>query len=153
MSPTHLLYLHGFRSSPLSFKAQRLQAWLAEHRPTVQWWCPQLPPSPRVAVASLVDGVGEWPGGGVEPGEQEVFGAGEIGFQRRGPGCSGGAKIIKWGHGGQSRGVASSSNMIGMSSSTANTRRQARQASDSSGSVRCTRSPLHFGQTSRSRSS
>ncbi len=61
MSPTHLLYLHGFRSSPLSFKAQRLQAWLAEHRPTVQWWCPQLPPSPREAVALLMDGVGDWP--------------------------------------------------------------------------------------------
>ena len=42
---THLLYLHGFRSSPQSFKARLLAAWLAEHRPDVQGWCPQLPPS------------------------------------------------------------------------------------------------------------
>jgi hypothetical protein len=58
---THLLYLHGFRSSPKSFKAQRLHAWLQAHRPDVQWWCPQLPPSPRAAVARLREGVAGWP--------------------------------------------------------------------------------------------
>ncbi len=58
---THLLYLHGFRSSPQSFKAQRLQAWLRAHRPDVHWWCPQLPPSPRAAVALLRDGIAGWP--------------------------------------------------------------------------------------------
>ena len=58
---THLLYLHGFRSSPQSFKAQRLQAWMREHRPAVQWWCPQLPPSPRAAMALLSDGIRAWP--------------------------------------------------------------------------------------------
>ena len=62
MSLTHLLYLHGFRSSPKSFKAQRLAAWLAEHRPEVQWWCPQLPPSPRAAMALIDAGVSGWPG-------------------------------------------------------------------------------------------
>ena len=58
---THLLYLHGFRSSPQSFKAQRLQDWLRAHRPDVHWWCPQLPPSPRAAVALLRDGIADWP--------------------------------------------------------------------------------------------
>jgi predicted esterase YcpF (UPF0227 family) len=61
---THLLYLHGFRSSPLSFKAQRLAAWLAAHRPDVHWWCPQLPPSPREAVALLQAGTAGWPDSG-----------------------------------------------------------------------------------------
>lgn len=61
MTPTHLLYLHGFRSSPRSFKAQRLQAWLAEHRPAVHWWCPQLPPSPRQAMALVQAGTRDWP--------------------------------------------------------------------------------------------
>jgi uncharacterized protein len=61
MSPTHLLYLHGFRSSPKSFKAQRLRAWLAAHRPDVQWWCPQLPPSPGEAMSLLREGTAEWP--------------------------------------------------------------------------------------------
>ena len=61
MAATHLLYLHGFRSSPKSFKAQRLQAWLAEHHRSVHWWCPQLPPSPREAMALLREGTAGWP--------------------------------------------------------------------------------------------
>jgi len=61
MPPTHLLYLHGFRSSPKSFKAQRMQAWLAMHRPDLHWWCPQLPPSPRDALALLRQGIAGWP--------------------------------------------------------------------------------------------
>jgi predicted esterase YcpF (UPF0227 family) len=61
MAATHLLYLHGFRSSPRSFKAQRLQAWLAANRPGVHWWCPQLPPSPREAMALLRESTTGWP--------------------------------------------------------------------------------------------
>jgi hypothetical protein len=64
MSATHLLYLHGFRSSPQSFKAQRLHAWLREHRPDVHWWCPQLPPSPRAALQLLREGTADWPAAG-----------------------------------------------------------------------------------------
>jgi predicted esterase YcpF (UPF0227 family) len=60
-SPTHLLYLHGFRSSPQSFKARRLSAWLAAHQPGMHWWCPQLPPSPREALALLREGTTGWP--------------------------------------------------------------------------------------------
>jgi predicted esterase YcpF (UPF0227 family) len=60
--PTHLLYLHGFRSSPRSFKAQRLAAWLAAQRPDVHWWCPQLPASPAAALALVRTGITGWPG-------------------------------------------------------------------------------------------
>jgi hypothetical protein len=59
--PTHLLYLHGFRSSPRSFKAQRLLGWLREHAPDVHAWCPQLPPSPREAMALVAAGIAGWP--------------------------------------------------------------------------------------------
>jgi hypothetical protein len=58
---TQLLYLHGFRSSPRSFKAQRMQAWMQRHRPDVHWWCPQLPPSPHEAVELLERGTAAWP--------------------------------------------------------------------------------------------
>jgi predicted esterase YcpF (UPF0227 family) len=61
MPPSHLLYLHGFRSSPLSFKARLVHAWLQAQRPDVQWWCPQLPPSPREAVTLLEAGIAGWP--------------------------------------------------------------------------------------------
>jgi uncharacterized protein len=61
--PSHLLYLHGFRSSPKSFKAQRLQAWLAAHRPGLVWCCPQLPPSPRAAMALIGSILAGWPAG------------------------------------------------------------------------------------------
>jgi predicted esterase YcpF (UPF0227 family) len=59
--PEHLLYLHGFRSSPQSFKAQRLRAWLASHRPQLGWCCPQLPPSPREAAALITALTAHWP--------------------------------------------------------------------------------------------
>ena len=62
--PTHLLYLHGFRSSPASFKALRLRAWLQQHRPQVHWWCPQLPPSPQAAMALIEAGTAHWPAAG-----------------------------------------------------------------------------------------
>jgi predicted esterase YcpF (UPF0227 family) len=61
MATTHLLYLHGFRSSPRSFKAQRMEAVVRERHPGVSWWCPQLPPSPREAMALVAAGIRTWP--------------------------------------------------------------------------------------------
>ena len=58
---THLLYLHGFRSSPQSSKARAMAAWVHEHRPDLTWWCPQLPPSPAEAMRMLFDGIARWP--------------------------------------------------------------------------------------------
>lgn len=58
---THVLYLHGFRSSPQSTKARNLTEWMAAHRADVHWWCPQLPPSPAEALQLLRDGVKDWP--------------------------------------------------------------------------------------------
>jgi len=58
---THLLYLHGFRSSPQSTKARRVEAWMRRHAPRVSWWCPQLPPSPQEAIEGLERGLAHWP--------------------------------------------------------------------------------------------
>lgn len=58
---THLLYLHGFRSSPRSAKARQMADWMAAHRPDVRFWCPQLPPSPRDAMALVAQGIEGWP--------------------------------------------------------------------------------------------
>ena len=58
---THLLYLHGFRSSPQSMKARKVAAWVQRHRPDIQWCCPQLPPSPRDAMALVAERVAAWP--------------------------------------------------------------------------------------------
>ena len=58
---THLLYLHGFRSSPQSKKARQFGDWVRAHRPDLHWWCPQLPPSPREALALLAHGTADWP--------------------------------------------------------------------------------------------
>jgi predicted esterase YcpF (UPF0227 family) len=62
-APTHLLYLHGFRSSPQSFKARRMAEWLHTQRPDVHWWCPQLPPSPADAMTMLQHTLVNWPAG------------------------------------------------------------------------------------------
>ena len=61
MPTTHLLYLHGFRSSPQSAKARQVAAWMQAHHPEVVWWCPQLPPSPREAMERVSQGVTDWP--------------------------------------------------------------------------------------------
>jgi uncharacterized protein len=58
---THLAYLHGFRSSPKSAKAQTMGACMRAHHPQVHWWCPQLPPSPRDAMELVLRELGRWP--------------------------------------------------------------------------------------------
>ncbi|MBX9834625.1 MAG: esterase [Burkholderiaceae bacterium] len=61
MTTTHLLYLHGFRSSPQSAKARLMADHIARQHPQVQWWCPQLPPSPQEAMALVSAGIANWP--------------------------------------------------------------------------------------------
>ena len=61
MATSHLLYLHGFGSSPQSTKARLMARQVAERYPGVTWWCPQLPPSPREAMALVTQGVATWP--------------------------------------------------------------------------------------------
>jgi predicted esterase YcpF (UPF0227 family) len=55
-----ILYLHGFRSSPQSFKARLMGQRMAELGLQGQYLCPQLPASPAGAIAlaeSLIAGV------------------------------------------------------------------------------------------------
>ena len=58
---THLLYLHGFRSSPNSVKARKMASLVQSLHPGVTWWCPQLPASPRQAIAMVTAGAASWP--------------------------------------------------------------------------------------------
>lgn len=43
----HLLYIHGFLSSPLSLKAVQVQQWLIENRPEIEYHCPALTAYPQ----------------------------------------------------------------------------------------------------------
>ena len=61
MSTTHLLYLHGFRSSPQSAKAQLTATRVMRTHPQAHFWCPQLPPSPKEAMAMVAGGTSHWP--------------------------------------------------------------------------------------------
>lgn len=61
MRTTHLLYLHGFRSSPQSAKAQIMAQRVQALHPSVSWWCPQLPASPAQAIDLLLQGTADWP--------------------------------------------------------------------------------------------
>lgn len=58
---THVLYLHGFRSSPQSTKARQVADVMATQFPHITWWCPQLPPSPKAAAALIQQGTAHWP--------------------------------------------------------------------------------------------
>ncbi|MFM7698259.1 MAG: YqiA/YcfP family alpha/beta fold hydrolase [Limnohabitans sp.] len=63
MTPiTHVLYLHGFRSSPSSFKAQWLAAWFDKHFRHIHWHCPALPVSPLQASLLIAQTLEGWPG-------------------------------------------------------------------------------------------
>ena len=69
MRPTsHLLYLHGFRSSPASTKALRMAAEVERLRGAgrrIAWCCPQLPPSPAAALALIEGLTRDWPAEGM----------------------------------------------------------------------------------------
>ena len=58
---THLLYLHGFRSSPQSVKARLMAERMQREHPALTWYCPQLPPSPQAAVTMVLKGIADWP--------------------------------------------------------------------------------------------
>jgi hypothetical protein len=53
-----ILYLHGFRSSPASFKARLLAQAMQERGRQREWACPQLPVSPRQAMELALDVAG-----------------------------------------------------------------------------------------------
>ena len=58
---THLLYLHGFRSSPASAKARLMAQAVAQRHAQVYWCCPQLPPWPRQAANDMLRLIADWP--------------------------------------------------------------------------------------------
>jgi len=51
----YLLYLHGFRSSPSSFKARVVQEALEQAGQGERLICPQLPASPKAAIALALE--------------------------------------------------------------------------------------------------
>lgn len=60
-----LLYLHGFRSSPNSFKAKKCLAHVEQLRycgDRIECYCPQLPASPRQAIAMVMTHIEHWQG-------------------------------------------------------------------------------------------
>lgn len=63
MHTTHILYLHGFRSSPASTKARITAAAVAERFPSAVWACPALPPSPKQAMEDVLHATAQWPRG------------------------------------------------------------------------------------------
>jgi len=58
-----MLYLHGFRSSPDSFKARLVARRMAALGRLPELVCPQLPASPREAMALAVALIGDTPAG------------------------------------------------------------------------------------------
>jgi len=86
-STTHVLYLHGFRSSPRSTKATLVAQRVQQDHPGVIWWCPQLPPSPAQAMALVRAGTAGWPAG-----QSAVIGSSLGGFYARHIGLSLGCK-------------------------------------------------------------
>ena len=78
MTTTHLLYLHGFRSSPQSAKSQRMQRHVAGLTQHIVWAAPQLPPSPKQAADLLLQTTRNW--AGLPPDNLAVIGSSLGGF-------------------------------------------------------------------------
>jgi predicted esterase YcpF (UPF0227 family) len=62
----HLLYLHGFRSSPKSFKARVVHQRMAQLGRAQELICPQLPASPKAAMELVLNLVGRYAAQGPE---------------------------------------------------------------------------------------
>jgi predicted esterase YcpF (UPF0227 family) len=60
-----ILYLHGFRSSPQSFKAKLLAQRMQALGRADDYLCPQLPASPRAAIALAADLMRKVPAGDI----------------------------------------------------------------------------------------
>ncbi len=69
-----ILYLHGFRSSPDSFKSRLMAQAMAERGRQADWCCPQLPASPKAA-AELARGQAERLLGGLPASHLTVVGS------------------------------------------------------------------------------
>lgn len=52
-SSPRLIYIHGFNSSPESFKAKKLGEWLVEHKCAIEYRVPKLSPYPQEAIQQL----------------------------------------------------------------------------------------------------
>ena len=71
-----ILYLHGFRSSPASFKGKMMAQALAERGLTHIWAAPQLPASPKAAIElALGLAQGQLEDNGEDPGRLTVIGS------------------------------------------------------------------------------
>ncbi|AMG37321.1 MULTISPECIES: YqiA/YcfP family alpha/beta fold hydrolase [Achromobacter] len=75
-----ILYLHGFRSSPTSFKARLMADAMAARGLAGAWACPQLPASPREAAELALGIAREQLAGAADPRALTVVGSSLGGF-------------------------------------------------------------------------
>lgn len=70
-----ILYLHGFRSSPQSYKARHMAERMQALGRSAEFYCPQLPASPAQAIRLALDIVAE-----CDPAQLSVIGSSLGGF-------------------------------------------------------------------------
>ncbi|QOL26816.1 esterase YqiA [Thalassotalea sp. LPB0316] len=59
--PKHILHIHGFNSSPQSFKAQQSKAFFAQYYPQLMFHCPQIANTPSAAIKQLTELIDRYP--------------------------------------------------------------------------------------------
>lgn len=70
-----IIYLHGFRSSPQSFKAKMLADHMAALGRAQEYVCPHLPASPKAAIALAEELIATAFHQGCEPGQLTLIGS------------------------------------------------------------------------------